>query len=301
MDPSTLALSSALADLCIYNVTDLVALARGGVLHEMILHEADHRNREQRVSEAVDVHSSVAERRATQLAEAEARAADAERKLAEAEASCAAADARGGPIILSLRIHPQLQRGSMRNARTQTSVLNKEQKVNVSTQAPSAEFAAAIAEQHLKEQQQLKQRAHERARVACLPAVERALAAAEAAERVVSQKQLDAHKAREAERVMAEKGARVAAAAAADRVAAAEERTMVAATHSELASLRAAAAATEEERARAEREVAKGRERIAWLERAEDDLRAELGEVRDAYDDSHDDWTSALDRLCVVE
>ena len=33
------------------------------------------------------------------------------------------------------------------------------------------------------------------------------------------------------------------------------------------------------------------------MERAEDDLRAELGEVRDAYDDSHDDWTSALDRL----
>ena len=32
MDPSTLALSSALADLCIYNVTDLVALARAEVV-----------------------------------------------------------------------------------------------------------------------------------------------------------------------------------------------------------------------------------------------------------------------------
>ena len=46
-----------------------------------------------------------------------------------------------------------------------------------------------------------------------------------------------------------------------------------------------------------EREVAKARERICWLERAEKHLRDELGGVREAYDMSHNEWIAALDRL----
>ena len=58
-----------------------------------------------------------------------------------------------GPVSLSLQIHPQLQRGGMVNARTQTPVMHQEQRC-ASTQAPSPEMVAAVAEQDRKQQQQ---------------------------------------------------------------------------------------------------------------------------------------------------
>ena len=72
---------------------------------------------------------------------------------------------------------------------------------------------------------------------------------------------------------------------------------MVTVTQSELASLRVAAAATEEERARAEREVERAKETITWLEQAKKDLRADLAGTRDAYGASYEEWESAPDRL----
>ena len=226
MDAETLGLASALADLGIYKLADLIEHARGGVLNELVLTAVEQQNLEQRAAEAVTLQSSVACRRAAQLAHADARAAEAERKQAEAEAKSAAAEAFG-PVSLSLQIHPQLQRGGMVNARTQTPVMHQEQRC-ASTQAPSPEMVAAVAEQDRKKQQQLKaeadQSARERARELCQPVLARAISKAEAAERVVSQRQLDAHKAIEAARLLAERKAREAAAAAADRAEASEHR-----------------------------------------------------------------------------
>ena len=54
-----LGLASGLAMLGIYNVSDLVELARAGLLHEMIVDAAD-RQLEQHVTDAVIVHTSLA-------------------------------------------------------------------------------------------------------------------------------------------------------------------------------------------------------------------------------------------------
>ena len=43
--------------------------------------------------------------------------------------------------------------------------------------------------------------------------------------------------------------------------------------------------------------MAKAGERIAWLERAEKDLRSALGSVRQEYDTAYEEWMAALDRL----
>ena len=145
----------------------------------------EQQNLEQRAAEAVTLQSSLACRRAAQLSQADARAAEAERRQAEAEAKCAAAEARG-PVALHLQVHPQLHRGDMVNARTQTPVLNKEQ-VSVSTQAPSPEVGAAVAEQQREEQRLLEASARERACEICLPVLVRALRAAEEAERMAQE------------------------------------------------------------------------------------------------------------------
>ena len=115
-----------------------------------------------------------AERRATQLAQAEERAAVAERKQAEAEAKLAASQACGR-VSLSLQVHPQLRHGGMTHARTQTPRLMSDQ-MSVGTQAPSRLEAAAEApqQQHQQRQQrqqlhELKERAEERARNDLLP------------------------------------------------------------------------------------------------------------------------------------
>ena len=57
MDADNLGLASGLAMLGIYMVSDLVELARAGLLHEMIVDAADRQNLEQRVTDAVSVHT----------------------------------------------------------------------------------------------------------------------------------------------------------------------------------------------------------------------------------------------------
>lgn len=224
-----------------------------------------------------------------------ARAEAAELRVKELERQCAEAEAKR-PVSLSLQIHPQLQRGGMAHARTQTPIVMRDQ-ISVSTQAPLPQEAAAAAKQQRQHYQQLEERAPKKACDALVPALERGVAAAEAAERAAAQQQQDAQRMLEAVRPTAERAACEAAAAAADREAVREERARLSVTQSELASLRVVAALAEEERARGEGEVVKARERISWLERAEKHLRDELGGVREAYDMSHNEWMAALDRL----
>ena len=52
MDSGTLGLASALAELGIYELADLVETARAGDLHEMIVVAVDQRQLEQRVEQA---------------------------------------------------------------------------------------------------------------------------------------------------------------------------------------------------------------------------------------------------------
>ena len=119
----------------------------------------------------------------------------------------------------------------MVNARTQTPTLMTGN-VSVATQAPSSQVAAAVAkhqhEQQLRLEQQMEESARQRAQHVLLPVLERAITAAEAADRVVSEKQVLAQRCMESVRLMAERRAREAAAAAADRTAAAEERAAAA-------------------------------------------------------------------------
>ena len=229
-DSDTLGLASGLAMLGIYMVSDLVELARAGVLHEMIVDAADHKNLEQHATEAVRVHTSVAAERVSRLSQVNARAEAAELRVKELERQCAEAEAKR-PVSLSLQIHPQLKRGGMANARTQTPTLMTGN-VSVATQAPSSQVAAADSkhqhEQQLRLEQQMEESARQRAHDVLLPVLKRAITAAEAADRVVSEKQVLAQRCMESVRLMAERRAREAAAAAADRAAAAEERAAAA-------------------------------------------------------------------------
>ena len=74
----------------------------------------------------------------------------------------------------------------------------------------------------------MEESARQRAHDVLLPVLKRAITAAEAADRVVSEKQVLAQRCMESVRLMAERRAREAAAAAADRAAAAEERAAAA-------------------------------------------------------------------------
>ena len=80
MDAETLGLASGLAMLGIYNVSDLVELARAGLLHEMIV-DAAGRQLEQHVTDAVIVHTSLAAERVSRLSQANARAEAAELRV----------------------------------------------------------------------------------------------------------------------------------------------------------------------------------------------------------------------------
>jgi hypothetical protein len=222
MEADTLGLASGLAMLGIYMVSDLVGLARAGVLHELIVNAADHQNLEQRATEAFHVHTSVAAERVSRLSQANARAEAAELRVKELERQCAEAEAKR-PVSLSLQIHPQLKRGGMAHARTQTPILIKDQ-ISVSTQAPSPQEAAAAAKQQRQLYHQLEERAQEQARDSVVPLLQRSVDAAEAAERSALQKVQDTKKLLEAIRCTAERRAREAAAATADRVAAAVDR-----------------------------------------------------------------------------
>ena len=74
MDADTQGLASALALLGIYNVADLMELARTGLLVELILTAVEQQDLEQRATEAVSGLRAAAEQRATHAAQAEARA-----------------------------------------------------------------------------------------------------------------------------------------------------------------------------------------------------------------------------------
>ena len=67
MDAHSQGLASALAELGISNLADLVDLARAGVLNEMILGAVEHHDLEQRVTEAVIVLAAAADRRSDRL------------------------------------------------------------------------------------------------------------------------------------------------------------------------------------------------------------------------------------------
>ena len=75
----------------------------------------------------------------------------------------------------------------MVNARTQTPTLMTGN-VSVATQAPSSQVTAAVAkhqhEQQLRLEQQMEESARQRAQHVLLPVLERAITAAEAADRV---------------------------------------------------------------------------------------------------------------------
>ena len=172
----------------------------------------------------------MAAERVSRLSQANARAEAAELRVKELERQCAEAEAKR-PVSLSLQIHPQLKRGGMVNARTQTPTLMTGN-VSVATQVPSSQVVAAVAkhqhEQQLRLEQQMEESARQRAHDVLLPVLKRAITAAEAADRVVSEKQVLAQRCMESVRLMAERRAREAAAAAADRAAAAEERAAAA-------------------------------------------------------------------------
>ena len=68
MDADTQGLASALALLGVYNVADLVELARTGSLVEMILTAVEQQDLEQRATEAVSGLRAAAEQRATHAA-----------------------------------------------------------------------------------------------------------------------------------------------------------------------------------------------------------------------------------------
>ena len=95
--------------------------------------------------------------------------------------------------------------------------------VSVATQVPSSQVAAAVAkhqhEQQLRLEQQMEESARQRAQHVLLPVLERAITAAEGADRVVSETgsemQVLAQRCMESVRLMAERRAREAAAAAA--------------------------------------------------------------------------------------
>ena len=101
--------------------------------------------------------------------------------------------------------------------------------VSVATQVhvPSSEIAAAAEMKQRENEELLVLSARQRAHNDLLPVLERAIAAAEAAERMASERQADAHRTYNHVRLMAERKAREAAAATADRAAAAEERAAV--------------------------------------------------------------------------
>ena len=235
MDAHSQGLASALAELGISNLADLVDCARAGVLNEVILYAVEHRDLEQRVAEAVIVVAAAADRRSDRLARAEAQAEAAEMKHREVQARLCATEAAQPakvvqPVSLSLQIR---RRADVANAGTQMPTLGINRQ-SVGTQVPSPQEAAAAAKQQRQQQQRLEASAHERARAALVPVLARAVAASEAAEWAASQQQQDAQRRLEAVRPTAERAAREAASAAADRQAAA-------------ASVTAAAAAAEEE------------------------------------------------------
>ena len=225
MDSGTLGLASALAELGIYELADLVEMARAGGLHEMIVHVVaiDQGQLEQRVEQAVRIHKLAADRRAALLSQAEARAAAAERLQRQAEARHTSLPQK--PIMPSVQVQQvsSTVSGCLRNARTQTPTRMVAQ-VSVATQVPSSEIAAAAEMKQRENEELLVLSARQRAHNDLLPVLERAIAAAEAAERMASERKADAHRTYNHVRLMAERKAREAAAATADRAAAAEER-----------------------------------------------------------------------------
>ena len=167
MDAHSQGLASALAELGISNLADLVDCARAGVLNEVILYAVEHRDLEQRVAEAVIVVAAAADRRSDRLARAEAQAEAAERKNREVQARLCATEAAQPakvvqPVSLSLQIR---RRADVANAGTQMPTLGINRQ-SVGTQVPSPQEAAAAAKQQRQQQQRLEASAHERARAA---------------------------------------------------------------------------------------------------------------------------------------
>jgi hypothetical protein len=248
--PSTIGLASALAELGVYNLKGLVDCCRSGLLHDVVLVAYEHQDLAKRVDEAVRLHSLVDERRSAKLASAEARAAEADQRRLEAEARYAELSARH-PVALSLQIHPHLRHGGSVHRGTQTSLFLGQK--SVSTQMPTTQEQAVITKQQQREQAlQLERTSLQKAEGAG------AVASAQAAEKeaAMCRKVTEMQQLQEATRLMAERTAREAAAAAADRAAAEEDRGRLAAAQSELASLKALATASEEERACAETRIA---------------------------------------------
>ena len=188
MDSGTLGLASALAELGIYELADLVEMARAGDLHEMIVVAVDQGQLEQRVEQAVRIHKLAADRRAALLSQAEARAAAAERLQRQAEARHTSLPQK--PIMPSVQVQQvsSTVSGCLRNASTQTPTRMMAQ-VSVATQVQSSEIAAAAEMKQRENEELLVLSARQRAHNDLLPVLERAIAAAEAAERMASERQ----------------------------------------------------------------------------------------------------------------
>jgi hypothetical protein len=123
------------------------------------------------------------------------------------------------------------------------------------------------------------------------PQLQRAVAAAETAERRIGAQLRDGELARKARD---ERLARNAAAASADRSEAVAERKAAQSLHDEMASLREVAAVVEAERATAAREIERAREQIAHLQIVENILRGELWATETECASQHALWLAEL-------
>ena len=131
------------------------------------------------------IHKLAADRRAALLSQAEARAAAAERLQRQAEARHTSLPRK--PIMPSVQVQQvsSTVSGCLRNARTQTPTRMVAQ-VSVATQVPSSEIAAAAEMKQRENEELLVLSVRQRAHNDLLPVLERAIAAAEAAERTAS-------------------------------------------------------------------------------------------------------------------
>ena len=205
-------------------------------------------------------------------------------------------DASSTAAFTSHAIKIVVQAGSLRSKdkSCQTKVQSKDAAVGTRAKTKiTKDEAAGTRGNHMVDRgvqgeafSDLKARVMHACQASVAPRLERAVAAAEAAEVRIKTQLKDEIAARHAN---AERQSRDAAAACADRAAATAERQAAKALHDEVVSLREVAKAVEEERAKAEREIERSRERISVLERAERDLTCEL---EAAYGEYSREWVS---------
>ena len=206
--------------------------------------------------------------------------------------------------VAELRISaspPTIQRASMAASWQRRSELpSLRAAAAADRKAAAAEKKAAAAEK--------KAAAVERAEAAAL--LEAAAAEQHAAEKLMqtatakladaSQKLCDARELRESVSAGFEKAAREIAAVDAAHTERKSERATSVQLQSELASVTAAAAAAEQERAKAERQIERVEAQMVWLKGVESILRAELWDVENEYAEQREVWERERSVGCAL-